>query len=258
MADIIKFRVFMAKKGDFYIAQTEEMKEELVSLGINQNLIWSFPNSVDENLFMPPVNTMQKMNLRQKLLLPKDKIIVMFCGRLVARKGLIFLLEAWKNVVKKTNKCILVLVGSGQNQPDSVEKELREFVKENLLSDTVIFAGEKNKSMVVDYLKSADIFVHPSIHPEGRSLSVLEAMSCCLPAIVSDIGGLKEIVIDNVNGILVEKENSLALSQTIEKLITDKKLRNEMGSEGRKEVINKYSLTLSIENTDRLLSSIKC
>ncbi len=83
-------------------------------------------------------------------------------------------------------------------------------------------------------------------------------MSCCLPAIVSDIGGLKEIVIDNVNGILVEKENSLALSQTIEKLITDKKLRNEMGSEGRKEVINKYSLTLSIENTDRLLSSIKC
>lgn len=253
----IKFRVFIAKKGDFYIAQTEEMKEELISSGIKRNIIWSFPNSVDENLFRPSDDNRQKVSLRQKLSLPKDKIIVMYCGRLVARKGLIFLLEAWKNVVKKENKCILVLIGSGQNQLDSVEKELRAFVKEKFLSDSVIFAGEKNKSEVVDYLKSSDIFVHPSIHPEGRSLSVLEAMSCCLPVIVSDIGGLKEIVTENINGILVEKENSLALSLAIEKLANDKELRNKMGSEGRKEVIDKYSLTLSIANTDQLLSLIK-
>lgn len=252
----IKFRVFMAKKGDFYIAQTEEMKEELVSLGIKRNIIWSFPNSVDENLFKPPANNVEKIGLRQKLALPKEKVIVMFCGRLVARKGLIFLLEAWKNVVKKTNKRILILVGSGQNQPDSAEKELKGFVKENFLSDSVIFAGEKNKSEVVDYLKSADIFVHPSIHPEGRSLSVLEAMSCRLPVIVSNVGGLKEIVTGNINGILVKKEDSLALSQAIEKLINDGELRNKMGSEGRKEVVDKYSLTLSIADTDRLLSSI--
>lgn len=254
---LIKFRLYLAKKADYFIAQTEEMKDELVSLGMKKNLILSFPNSVDENLFKPLPNDLSKKVIRQKLSLPKDKIIVMFCGRLVVRKGLIYLLKAWKEIVEKSNNVVLVLVGSGQNQPDTVEDRLRVFVKENFLSDKVIFVGEKNKFEVVDYLKSADIFVHPSIHPEGRSLSVLEAMSSGLPAIVTDIGGLKEIVTNNINGLLVEKENSLALSQAIEKLLVNKDLRDRFGSEGRKEVVDKYSLTLSIENTDRLLSSIK-
>lgn len=254
---LIKFRLYLAKKADYYIAQTKGMKDELVSLGMKKDLILPFPNSVDENLFKPLPNYLLKKTIRQKLFLPKDKVIVMFCGRLVARKGLIYLLKAWKEIVKKSNNEVLVLVGSGQNQPDTAEGQLRDFVKENALSDKVIFTGEKNKLAVVECLKAADIFVYPSIHPEGRSLSVLEAMSSGLPAIVTDIGGLKEIVTNNINGLLVEKENSLALSQAIEKLLVNKDLRDRFGSEGRKEVVDKYSLTLSIENTDRLLSSIK-
>lgn len=253
---LIKFRLYLAKRADYYIAQTEEMKDELVSLGMKKNLIMSFPNSVDENLFKPLPNDLSKKAIRQKLLLPKDKIIVMFCGRLVARKGLIYLLKAWKETIKKSNNVVLVLVGSGQNQPDTVEGQLRDFVKENALLDKVIFTGEKNKLAVVDCLKAADIFVYPSIHPEGRSLSVLEAMSSSLPVVVSDIGGLKEIVTDKVNGFLVEKENPEKLSEAIEKLINDKPLRDELGKEGRKEVIEKYSLTLSVKNHDQFLFSI--
>ena len=253
---LIKFRLYLAKKADYYIAQTEEMKDELVSLGMKKDLILSFPNSVDENLFKPLPNDLQKKAIRQKLSWPKDKVIVMFCGRLVARKGLIYLLKAWKEIVKKSNNVVLVLVGSGQNQPDTMEGQLRDFVKENGLSDKVIFTGEKNKLAVVDCLKAADIFVHPSIHPEGRSLSVLEAMSSNLPVVVSDIGGLKEIVTDKVNGLLVEKENSKELSEAMERLINNRLLRDKLGKEGRKEVIKKYSLSLSVKNHDQFLSSI--
>lgn len=253
---LIKLRLYLSKKGDCYIAQTEEMKEELVSLGIKRELIWSFPNSVDENLFKPMPGELKKRALRQKLYLPKEKIIVMFCGRLVVRKGLIFLLRAWKEVVNKSNEGILVLVGSGRNQPDTVEEQLKKFVKENSLSDKVIFVGEKNKLEVIEYLQAADIFMHPSIHPEGRSLSVLEAMSSGLPVIVSNIGGLKEIVTDKVNGFLVEKENPKQLAQAINKLLHSELLRKKFGNEGRKEIIKKFSLSQSVKINDQLLSSM--
>ena len=163
---------------------------------------------------------------------------------------MIFLLNSWATISKKIDNAVLVLIGSGKNQPDSTEKELLKMAEKPSLKDKIIFLGEKNREEVADYLKTADIFVYPSIHPEGRAVSVLEAMSTEVPVIVTNIGGLKEIVTDGFSGYLVEVDDLKNFSFRLEKLINDKKLRTLFGKEGRKEVIKNYSLEKSAEDID--------
>lgn len=257
---LVKFRLFLAKKADYYLAQTQEMGEDLVSFGINETRIKSFPNSVDEKYFCPLETETEKKNLKEKLGLPADKVLIYFCGRLVVRKGLLNLLKAWKKISIESKNSVLILIGSGKNQPDSVEEQLRKTVIDQKLNKTTIFLGEKNREEVALCLKTADIFVYPSIHPEGRAVSVLEAMSTGVPVVVTDIGGLKEIVTNNVNGLTVKKNNPEELSLALMKLIKNKELRTKLGKKGREEVVNKYSLDKSAKDIDKyfvLISSKK-
>ncbi len=248
---LIKFRLLVAKKADYYLAQTEEMKSELVGFGIENEKIKSFPNSVDESVFCPSRSEEDKEKLKQQLNLPVGKRLVFFCGRLVKRKGLIFLLKSWAIISQKVNNAVLVLIGSGENQPDSVEEELLNMAENPSLKDKIIFLGEKNREEVAAYLKTTDIFVYPSIHPEGRAVSVLEAMSTEVPVVATNIGGLKEIVTDGLNGYLVEVDDLEHFCFRLEGLIKNKKLRTLFGKEGRKEVIKNYSLAKSAEDIDK-------
>lgn len=248
---LIKFRLWVAKKADYYLAQTEEMRRELVDFGIKNNKIKSFPNSVDENVFCPLASEKDKEKLKNQLNLPKDKILIFFCGRLVKRKGLFFLLKTWAILSKKVDNTVLVLIGSGKNQPDSVEEELSKIAGNPGFESKILFLGEKNREEVAVYLKTADIFVYPSIHPEGRAVSVLEAMSTEVPVVVTDIGGLREIVSDGLFGYLVKVNDLDTFSSRLEKLINNEKLRVSLGKEGRKEVIKNYSLKKSVEDIDK-------
>jgi glycosyltransferase involved in cell wall biosynthesis len=252
---LIKLRLFIAKKADYYLAQTQEMGEDLVNFGISRDQIKSFPNSVDEDFFSPLKNETQKIALVKKLGLPSKKILVFFCGRLVVRKGLFNLLKAWEKI-SKSNNAVLVLIGSGNNQPDSVEEQLRKTVNDQKINDSVIFLGEKNREEVALYLKTADIFVYPSIHPEGRAVSVLEAMSAEVSVVVTDIGGLKEIVDNNLNGLLVGKNNFNDLYSALSRLINNNELRKKLGRKGREEVIKKYSLNKSAQDIDNYFVQI--
>jgi len=248
---LIKFRLLIAKKADYYLAQTEGMRNELVDFGIENKKIKSFPNSVDVNIFCPLGSEKDKEKLKKQLNLPDDKKLVFFCGRLVKRKGLIFLLKSWAIISKRINNAVLVLIGSGKNQLDNVEEELLNMAENMSLKNKIIFLGEKNREDVAAYLKTADIFVYPSIHPEGRAVSVLEAMSTGVPVVVTNIGGLKEIVTDGFSGYLVEVNNPEDLSFRLEMLIKNKKLRTLFGKEGRKEVIKNYSLEKSAEDINK-------
>lgn len=251
---LIKIRLKIAKSADCYLAQTEEIREELVKFGIENQKIFSFPNSVDEELFSP--SKREVVNVKKKLGLPEEKILVFFCGRLVARKGLVNLIRAWKEVVSASDKAVLILIGSGENQPDSVENELIRFVTENKIEKSTVFLGCREKELVAKYLKAADIFVYPSIHPEGRAVSVLEAMSCEVPVVVTEIGGLAEIVTDGVNGLLVEKDNIKQLSTGLLKLIGNRKLREDLGKNGRKEILKTYSLDESVKKMREIINLV--
>ena len=100
-----------------------------------------------------------------------------------------------------------------------------------------------------------DIYVAVSIK-ESFGVAVLEASACSKPVVVSNVGGLPEIVEDGITGFIVEKENPEVLAEALEKLILDIDLRIQMGKNGRNKVINEYNWKDSVAAMISIYESI--
>ena len=138
-------------------------------------------------------------------------------GRLIERKGYKYLIEAIKGI----DNVKLTLIGEG-NQEDSL-KELAKGLD-------IDFVGYVKHSEIVKYYQESDVFVLPSLN-EGMSNSVLEAMACGLPVIVTNVGGTKELV--KGNGFAVGKGSVSELKTIISKYINNKFLIKEQGLKSR-------------------------
>jgi glycosyltransferase involved in cell wall biosynthesis len=241
---LIKIRLAIVKWTDLFIAQTVQVKDELIGMGIAEERIVNFTNSVDTGFFAPLKSSTEKKFLKKKWRLPKSKLIFTYCGRLVRRKGLLNLINAWQKV--DNQKAVLLIVGSGKGQPDSIEEELRRAAGD-IKDDGVIFLDPQPREAVAEILKTSDAFVYPSIHPEGTALSVLEAMAVGLPVIVSDIGGLNEVVLGEDYGVVVPPDNIEELAAAISDLIKNPNKREGLGKKGRWLVAERFSTEKLVE-----------
>jgi len=164
--------------------------------------------------------------------------------------GIDYLLRAFYLLVNR-NKDLdvkLAIVGGGPE-----EKKLKELSDELNISDNVIFEGSVPFCKIVDYHNSIDIFVALS-RSESFGVSVIEASACGKPVIVTNVGGLPEVVIDNITGFVVKESNVEEAYKAMELLCFNEDLRRKMGVNGRLNVIEKYnwddnvSLMISIYN----------
>lgn len=151
----------------------------------------------------------ERPNVEQKV---KNKINIVFVGRVVKVKGVDYLLEAFYILSQKYSNLSLRIVGDG-DQRVILENKSRELG----LNDRVFFEGRQND--VIQWLDKSDIFVYSSIWEEGFGISVIEAMSRgCIP-VTFNKGGLPEIIEDNKDGFLVKEVSSNALAKKIEEII---------------------------------------
>jgi glycosyltransferase involved in cell wall biosynthesis len=225
------FRLFLTmrnrilRRADCFVAISADIAGELRQHGVSNEAIESITNSVDTRVFSP-VNAGMKADLRRKLLLPGDRTIVTFTGRLVSYKGLPLLLRVWEQILQADRQALLVLVGSGGLDINNCEAELREFVQARGLQHGVRFTGDVRN--VHEYLQASDIFVFPT-EKEAFGIALVEAMACGLPVIATPTGGIKEIVVDRQNGLLVEAGNFQQLYEAIQRLITDASAGTALG-----------------------------
>jgi len=204
------------KKASKVLVISKKLSEKILELGIPQNKIMITYNMVNTKIFNPQVKTSFKKEIKTK------KPIILFVGNLVPQKGVEYLIKA-KKLLKKDSK--LVIVGGGP-----LLKKLKKIVKEENIKD-VIFTGPRTD--INNIMAAADIIVQPSIH-EGFSIVLLEAMAMAKPVIATKVGGIPEIVDENV-GILVEPKKPRELANAIEKLLSDEKLRKKLGENGLKK-----------------------
>lgn len=180
-------------------------------------------------------------------------------GHFASLKGYEELMAAAKGVVGRGYDIKVVLVG------DDIYRHSRSY-KETLLSlvgsaglrDRVIFTGFRED--IPELLASFDIFVLPS-RSEGFGRVNLEAMAMARPVISTNIGGIPEVVLDGITGILVPPGDSEALSRAIMVLLDDPHLRDRMGREGRRRVEKHFSLQTHVQRIqeiyDRILGRAK-
>ena len=169
-------------------------------------------------------------------------------------KNHIFLLQAFARLLEDFKNVKLLLIGQGfENDTDNSEQEIRQFVRENCLTNQVLFLGYR--SDIRDLLGIMDIFCLVSFK-EGLPISLLEAMTVGVPVIGTNTEGISDVIIHNKNGFLVEIGDVEGLKNALYTLLTDVSLRKKLSRESKLLVTSTYSLDHCINQYQGLFESI--
>ncbi len=183
------------------------------------------PNGVDPRYFCPDVPPIDKFS--------DGKLNILFVGRLEKRKGLDYLLEAYREIKHEIPGSRLIIVGPGTRLHRKYEKQITR----NGLKD-VIFIGHVAYDELPGYYKTAHIFCAPAIGRESFGIVLLEAMATGKPIVATNIEGYTTVVTDGAEGLLVPPRNAKELSKAIISLMADETLRQQMGTKGRLKALD--------------------
>ena len=222
------------------IVNSNYMKGELQRLfGLPYEKINVVPNGVNLSLF----NGIERdYNFRRKYAMDNEKIIL-FMGRLVYEKGIQNLIAAMPKILQGYQDSKLVICGKG-----GMIDELRRQVDSMGISDKVYFAGYMKGKDVQKMYKAADVAVFPSTY-EPFGIVALEAMLSGNPIVVSDIGGLDEIVDHRVNGMKSYCGNPNSIADSILELLYDHKLCADITKKAKNKVRNDYNWSKIAQDT---------
>lgn len=156
------------------------------------------------------------------------KLNLLFVGRMEKRKGVNYLLKAYKQVKQEFPNSRLIIVGPGIRLRNKYEKQ----VAKNSLKD-VVFTGHVAYNELPRYYKTADIFCTPATGCESFGIVLLEAMAMGKPVVASNIEGYASVITHSVDGLLVPPKNESMLAQALISLMNDKSLRQQMGARGK-------------------------
>lgn len=199
--------------------------------GIDQSKVRIVPNGVDVEKFKPTENV--EAAKRQFGL--GNEPCVLFVGSLIPRKGLPFLVEAAKKIVKEQAETKFLIVGDGP-----LRKQLDDSLDSANLSGNFKFFGNLKEDTLSAMYNCADVFVLPSIQ-EGQGIVLLEAQASGKAVVAFDVGGVNEAVRNGETGLLVKRGSTSELADALLKLLGDGALRERMGVSGRRFVTENFT-----------------
>lgn len=188
-------------------------------------------SGVDINRFQPSKTS--RDFIREKLKINENSLVFLFVGRLKRDKGICELIEAFKKISISYDNLILLVVGPDE---ENLKQELMsDFEDSNKFIKFVDFTNVPEQ-----YMAASDIFILPS-YREGFGNVIIEAASCELPSIGSNIYGLSDSIKEGETGLLIQAKSSKILEKAMIELISNNKMRCTMGINARRRVIQKFS-----------------
>jgi glycosyltransferase involved in cell wall biosynthesis len=202
-------------------------------------------NPVNTEQFMPD----DKVRLRARSIMQIDdsEFLIGTVGRIAEPKGHSYLIDAAAIIMKSIPNIRFVIIGDGPLQ-EKIESQIRDAKLMNQFK----LLGKRSDVQLL--LPGLDVFVLPSIR-EGFPISLLEAMSCGIPVIASNVGGTSEAIKDD-NGILVPPADPQVLAEKIQQLILDPKLAISLGKKARQYVVNNFNLDSIMQQYEELYEKI--
>ena len=212
------------KDADVVLAVSEALKDEIIKTNIpnikeKTRLHW---NSIDVSKFKTTEENKDKFKkeLVQEFGIDVDKPIILFVGNIIKRKNVELLIDAKKEMSVEAN---LVIVGDGPQSKELKEKCEKEDIQ------NVYFTGTRRD--VEDVIPSCGLLVLPSFS-ESFGLVLIEALSCGKPVIGSNVGGIKEIITEDV-GLLIDPNDPTDLANAIDRVLSDEELMERFKSNAR-------------------------
>jgi glycosyltransferase involved in cell wall biosynthesis len=190
---------------------------------------------------------MLKEEARAALQIPQDALAVGALGELTWNKGYHLLLRAAQVLKREGKKFVLVIMGEGEER-----QFLETLIAEEQLQDCVKLAGFVPEG--AKYLKAFDIFALSSVK-EGLPYVLMEAGQAGVATVAANVGGVSDIVGDNISGLLVKPKNEHDLAEKLSKLINDSTLRQKYGEALKSRVEQEFSIAKMTEETQRAYAS---
>jgi glycosyltransferase involved in cell wall biosynthesis len=245
---VLAIRNGILRRADAFIAISSVIADELRSHGVEAERIQSIPNSVDIERFSP-VAADKKNRLRDSMAIPRDTRVGVYTGRLASTKGLPLLLRSWESVVERHPDALLLLVGTGGVGLQNCESDLRNYVSDHALERNVRFTGSVDN--VHQYLQAS----FPT-EREAFGISVIEALACGLPVVTTATGGIRDIVTDRKNALVVPVNDEEALVLALEIVLQDGDINESMARSGRRLATERYSERKVLQRYGKLVSDL--
>ncbi|MBI2147528.1 glycosyltransferase family 4 protein, partial [Candidatus Woesearchaeota archaeon] len=229
---------FLYGKADMLLVPSKDTAAKLSRNGITvpKRIVHLGVNS---SHFVPPKS---KRAAKQAIHVAPETILVGFSGRVAREKDLPTLDRAFQLVKRQYPRARLLIIGKGL----PLEKVFQS-------TDDIIHVPQT--SDIQHYLQAMDVYVMPSL-TETSSLSTLEAMSCGVPVIATYVGHIKHYIVHGKNGLFFHKQDFRELAAGLSRLLKSEKLRQEIGREGRKTVLDKYSWEKTVKGIVKIVDEV--
>ena len=220
--------------GDLFLPICNYFKKKIVKL---------FCDPIKIQIHTIGIN-MDSFNLNLKTHKTNEQVQILSVGRLIEKKGFEYSINALKVLNREKKNFFYTIIGDGP-----LLKKLKQLVVDLELDDCVKFEGSVTIEALPSYYNVADIFLLPSLtaendDEEGTPTVLLEAQASGLPVVSTFHSGIPEIVLHKKTGFLVEEKDIKAIAYYLDILISDYKLRREMGNNGRNFVKEKFDIRL--------------
>ena len=237
------------KNCDFCTVNSEATRDELIKrFPEYQNKVRLIPMGVDTGLFV-------RKDIKSKFRQYRNQKIIMYVGRLNEQKGADYLIKSLSLVNKKIPNSRLLIIGEG-----AYKKNLQKIAGSLNLAN-VEFLGPIPHHNLPDYYNLADVFVLPAvtsrIGTEGQGLVLTEAMACGACVIGTETGGIKFLIKNNENGLLVKERDENDLAENIIKVLSGNKLRQKLSKSGIQFVKKNYSWDTIVRKFNELYKQLK-
>lgn len=225
-----------------YIKDVCNIQKEKISL-INNGIINEFTS----------VNIEQLHEIRSFYMLPENAQIIIYAGRLDHIKGISFLIKALKKLIRQNPNCYLIIAGAG---------DFKRYIEESYpLNTRILFTGHLPKEELYKLYKIADVGVVCSIHEEFGYVAI-EMMMHKIPIVVSDTGGLSEIIDDGICGYKIPFDsnynlNTDILAERISDLLNNQDKAKKLKTKAYEKFLQKYELTVFKNNFINLINKIR-
>lgn len=228
----VKRRLFLAvyRRAKLTLVLGARFEHELRRIGFPRERIRTITTTFDGELL--------RQVSRQRT---GNEIQILFIARFVATKGIYLLLEAVRRVCNRDPRIVLVMAGDGEERESA-----QRWVKENGIADKVHFPGYVKETRKAQLLIDSDIFALPSYHGEGCPNALLEAMGAGLAVVVTDVGGIPDIVRNGINGYLIAPRDVDAIESAICRLVDDPGKRAAISANNYSEAWSKYEAAVVV------------
>ena len=229
------------------------LEKEVKDIGC-RNVVY-VPVFVDAGVFQK--DALERVNIRKRLGIEDNEIVIGYAGSFSSIEGLPFLLEAFKGLSKRYNNIKLVLVG-GRNVPGS--DNIPQLISELTLKERVILIPVQPHELMPKYLSAFDIACSPKIDcAENRAanpIKIYEYMSMALPTVVSAVGEISNVIENGYDGFLVKPGDEDDWGKNLEYVIQNLDSAKEVGEKAREKIIKNYSQQVMLKRIKNALKQL--